>query len=132
MQAHYADLKHRADERGHEFKLTIEEYEEFWNSSGYAEKHGKTKEFLSIDRIRSEDGYVKGNIRALTVSQNSRLRHVPYFKTLAEEQSSVAAQDAYNSACQAIADALTKIFNPDSDEFRAEYTRRTNEIHRPI
>jgi len=62
------------------FTLTIFDYACFWFTSGYAEKHGKTKECLSVDRKDPALGYEFSNIRALTVSENSRCRFVPYFR----------------------------------------------------
>lgn len=82
---HWMKLKYRAAERGIEFKLTLEEYTEFWNSSGYGLLHGKTSHSLSIDRIDSSKGYVKGNIRAVTLSYNSRRQFVPYFQNSAPD-----------------------------------------------
>lgn len=129
IQAHYHDLRNRAKQRGHEFTLSLKEYETFWFESGYGEKHGKTKDSFSIDRIRPELGYVPGNIRARTLSLNSRLRYVPFWKNKAEQEAALADQDLYNAKCQEIADALSKIYPEDSDEWRAEYTARTNALN---
>jgi len=131
IQAHFHDLRNRAQQRGHEFTITLAEYTKFWNESGYGEKHGKTKESFSIDRIKPELGYIPGNIRAKTLSENSRLQFVPFFQTRKDELAAVANLEGYNARCQAIADALKKIYPEDSDEFIAEYTRATNEIPRP-
>ena len=84
--AHFLDLKNRAKQRGHEFTITFEYYyKTVWLDSGYAEKHGKTKECLSVDRKENHKGYVEGNLQVLTVSENARKRYVPYFKNKADE-----------------------------------------------
>lgn len=68
----YSKLKYRARERGHEFELTYEQYERFALESGYAEGRGKTAASFSIDRIKDELGYVPGNLRVLTLAENTR------------------------------------------------------------
>jgi len=77
--AHFLDLKNRAKQRGHEFTITFEQYLNFWTTSGYAEKHGKTGESLSVDRIENALGYHFWNIQPLLLSSNSRKSFVPYF-----------------------------------------------------
>lgn len=91
-KAHYLDLKNRAGQRGHEFTITFEEYyQEVWLDTGYAEKHGKTAECLSVDRVENDKGYVSGNLSVKTVSENSRKRDrnqfVPFF---AHQQENIA------------------------------------------
>ncbi len=78
IKAHYSDLKHRAGQRGHQFDITLEEFTHFWNTSGYAEGHGKTKDSLSIDRINPNLGYSLSNIKVLTLSDNSIRQRNPY------------------------------------------------------
>lgn len=75
MQAHFLDLKHRAKQRGHEFSLTIGDYERFWISTGYHEKHGKTKESLSIERIDNSRGYTPDNITSITLSERKSVHY---------------------------------------------------------
>ena len=88
--AHYLDLKNRAGQRGHEFTITFEYYyQTVWLDSGYADKHGKTKECLSVDRADNSKGYIEGNLQVLTVSENSRKRYVPYFKNKADEEAAI-------------------------------------------
>jgi hypothetical protein len=128
VRAHFNNLRNRARARGHEFTISFAEYEKFWFESGYGAKHGKTKESFSIDRIRPELGYVPGNIRAKTLSENARLRFVPYFSTKSDEQAAVMGTEDYNRKCQEIADALSKIYPEDSDEWISEYTLRTNNL----
>ena len=88
--AHFLDLKNRAKQRGHEFTITFEHYYKIvWLDSGYAEKHGKTKECLSVDRKENHIGYVPGNLQVLTVSENARKRFVPHFKNKAQEEAAI-------------------------------------------
>src|ERR1700723_2199204 len=75
---HYNKLKYRAKERGHSFTLTLAKFTELWNQ-GLRENHGKNGASLSIDRIRTGEGYHDGNVRLLTLSENSRRKFVPYF-----------------------------------------------------
>jgi len=89
-KAHYHDLRNRAKQRGHEFTISFEYYHTVvWLGSGYAEKHGKTKESLSVDRIKNHLGYIPGNLQVMTVSENSRKRFVPYFKNKADEDAAI-------------------------------------------
>lgn len=97
ITAHFHDLRNRAKQRGHEFTLTLADYEQFWHSSGYAEKHGKTAASLSIDRIDPSKGYIPGNVRAITLSENSRRQFVPYFKNKAQEEAAIAEAQAHVS-----------------------------------
>lgn len=85
LTAHYHDLRNRAKQRGKEFSLTIFDYACFWFSSCYAQKHGKAKGSLSINRIDNSKGYVPGNVEALTLSLNARLFHSKMPAWLKEE-----------------------------------------------
>lgn len=71
------NIRKRARQRGHVFSLTREEFTELVTKSGWLEKRGKTAKSLSIDRIDSRLGYQTGNVRVLTLSQNSRLKYAP-------------------------------------------------------
>lgn len=73
----YNNLRKRARQRGHAFVLSYADYERFAVETGYAALKGKEKHSLSIDRIRPELGYAIENIRAVTLSVNSRLRFAP-------------------------------------------------------
>jgi hypothetical protein len=70
----FAKLRNRAKERGHSFSLTFAEYEKFAIQTGYAELKGKTKYSLSIDRRDPSRGYHSDNIRAVSLSLNTRLQ----------------------------------------------------------
>ena len=71
----FGKLRNRAKERGKEFSLTFGEYESFAIKTDYARMKGKTSLSLSIDRIKNNEGYHVGNIRAITLAENSRKQH---------------------------------------------------------
>ena len=73
----FAKLLQRAKERGHEFSLTLADYTKFWEETGYGEFKGKTKHSLSIHRVDEAKGYEAGNVAAVTLSMNSRLKYAP-------------------------------------------------------
>jgi hypothetical protein len=64
-------LRCNAKRRGKEFTLTIEQFKDFCNKTGYLEDKGKNGNSMSIDRIDSEKGYTIDNIRILTLSNNT-------------------------------------------------------------
>lgn len=74
MKYFYKVLRSNAKRRGHAFTLTFEQYEKFAIETGYAELKGKTKHSLSIDRRDPSRGYHADNIRAVSLSLNSRLQ----------------------------------------------------------
>lgn len=65
-------IKQRAKARGISFKLTHEQFEKFCYNYKYIQKKGKEKDSYSIDRIDYSKGYVLGNVRAITLSENSK------------------------------------------------------------
>lgn len=66
-------LRSNARRRGKKFTLSFCEFEMFCKKTGYIEKKGKTATSLSIDRINPMRGYTKENIRAISLSDNTRL-----------------------------------------------------------
>lgn len=68
----YNKLKQRAKERGKVFTLTDEYYEALAVLSGYADQRGKSADSLSLDRIDNRLGYIEGNVRVITLSENAR------------------------------------------------------------
>jgi hypothetical protein len=72
--ASYNAIKSRALQRGITFELTKEEFKKFCDDTGYLDKKGKEADSMSIDRIKNGLGYVVGNIRILTLSENSKRR----------------------------------------------------------
>ena len=103
----YGNLKRRAKQRGKIFTLTFQQYyKEVWLDTGYAERHGKTKDCLSVDRKRNEIGYVSGNLKVLTVSENSikgqRKQFVKFFAHQMENQ-------AYKPSERELAEASSRL-----------------------
>lgn len=68
----YNNLKSNAKRRKKYFDLTLPEFNEFCVPTKYMVGKGRTKNSLSIDCKINEVGYTKDNIRAITVSLNSR------------------------------------------------------------
>lgn len=64
--------KQRAKARNKPFTITIEEFREFCHESGYLDNKGKKAKSASIDCIINHLGYVKGNLRVLSLSHNSK------------------------------------------------------------
>lgn len=71
----YQALKCNARRRGKVFTLTLAEFEAFCAETGYMEKRGKTGKSASIDRIDNTKGYEAGNLRILSLSENSYKRN---------------------------------------------------------
>jgi hypothetical protein len=65
-------LKHNAKRRRVLFKLTLKEFKDFCDSTGYLKKKGVESEDMSIDRIKAWEGYHKDNIQMLTIAENGR------------------------------------------------------------
>lgn len=59
------------------FTLTLSQYIELATQTGYADGKGKTAQSLSLDRIDPAHGYEPGNLRVVTLQENSRLRWAP-------------------------------------------------------
>lgn len=78
---HYSfkNLRNRAKQRGKEFSLTREQYVEFAVKTDYARLKGKSSMSLSIDRKDNSRGYSVDNIRAITLSDNSRKQFFPFW-----------------------------------------------------
>jgi hypothetical protein len=75
MRAAYADLRDSAAARGIEFSLSFEDFERFAIASDYLRRKGPFADSLTVDRIDNLQGYVPGNIQALTRAANSRKRN---------------------------------------------------------
>lgn len=80
LKYYFNKLRSRTKERGHEFSLTFEQYHSFCLNTDYHKLKGKTSLSLSVDRINGREGYHASNIRAITLSNNSRKEWVPYFR----------------------------------------------------
>lgn len=72
VRASYENLRANTKRRGHEFTITFEYFKQFCREYDYIANKGKTASSYSIDRINNEIGYVPGNLRVLTLSENSR------------------------------------------------------------
>lgn len=68
---YFNHLRGNAKRRGKEFNLTLNEFKQFCNETGYLEKKGKDKNSMTIDRIDSKKGYSINNIRILSHYENS-------------------------------------------------------------
>jgi hypothetical protein len=93
---HYSfkNLRVRAKQRGKTFTLTREFYVEFALKTDYHKLKGKTSLSLSIDRIDNRRGYEPGNIRAITLRENSRRQFtdMPDYMKPEMEQCEMAAK----------------------------------------
>jgi hypothetical protein len=69
-----------AKRRRKPFDLTLEQFSNFCMKTGYGELKGKTATSLSVDRIRSWEGYTVNNIRAISLSDNTKLRNDPTYE----------------------------------------------------
>jgi len=78
LKAAYQGLKSGAKRRNIEFTLTLEQFTRFCEKYSYLTKKGRTKECMSIDRDDVTKGYIEENIKPLSVSNNSKKRHLEY------------------------------------------------------
>lgn len=65
-------LRGNAKRRGKIFTLTFEQFSKFCETTGYDKFKGREASCLSVDRKDPEKGYTFENIRAITVSNNSK------------------------------------------------------------
>jgi CRISPR/Cas system-associated protein endoribonuclease Cas2 len=72
MKWSYWNLKSNAKRRNKVFDLTFEQFQDFCIETNYIAGKGRTLLSYSIDRINNNLGYSIGNIRCITVSENSR------------------------------------------------------------
>ncbi len=85
MLSAYGNLKTNAKKRKKEFTITFQDFKEFCIETEYLMGKGRSKTSYTIDRIRDEEGYVKGNLRVLTNSnnvkkENNRRKQLVYVK----------------------------------------------------
>ena len=73
-QATYKRLQHDAQKRGIPFLLSLAEFREWSNETGYLDKKGRLAGDYHVDRIDSLRGYELGNIQLLTVSENCGMK----------------------------------------------------------
>ena len=67
----YRNKKSDAKRRRKPFTITLEYFRTFAIETGYDEKRGRKKYDLTIDCIKPKLGYVPGNLRLLTNSENA-------------------------------------------------------------
>lgn len=67
----YDKLRWSAKKRGIEFLLTIEEFGKWCAETGYLELKGRSQDAMTVDRIKSDQGYKMGNIRILSNIENA-------------------------------------------------------------
>lgn len=78
----YNNKKHRADERGIFWDLTLEEFREFCHETDYISKTGKVTGSYDVDRIieGKTPGYTKGNIQIL-----DKIANIKKYKRYSDE-----------------------------------------------
>jgi len=67
----FNNLRSNAKRRGHEFTLTLNEFLEFCEITGYMDLRGNDAHHMTIDRIDNTRGYSADNIQMLTRSENA-------------------------------------------------------------
>lgn len=76
----YQNLRSSAKRRGKIFTISFEYFKNWCEEVGFMNhKRGLFKNRSSVDRIDNNLGYIEGNLKMLSVSQNSRKQFVPYF-----------------------------------------------------
>lgn len=72
----YATLRDHARGRGIPFTISAEYFQGLMDAVAYWDHQAESRgEWLSIDRIRAWEGYVPGNLRIISHSQNSAKSH---------------------------------------------------------
>lgn len=70
-------MRYRAKKRKISFELEYEEFRDWCLEQQLQGKTGRTANDLSVDRIRSWEGYNINNLQVLTVSENSQKHILP-------------------------------------------------------
>lgn len=71
LLATFGNLRTNSKRRGKVFTITTEYFKKFCEGTNYLELKGRSAASLSIDREDNWKGYEEGNIRAITVHDNS-------------------------------------------------------------
>lgn len=71
----YANFKNNALRRGKEFTITLGQFREFCNETGYIITKGRRGRACSIDRIDNRQGYHIWNIQLLSMADNLQKYH---------------------------------------------------------
>lgn len=72
MRYAFITLRNNCKRRGIEFELSFEQFETFAQATRYIAGKGRSKDSYTIDRIDNTKGYVIGNIRVISKSENSK------------------------------------------------------------
>lgn len=75
LLATYTIVKGNAKRRNIPFYITLEDFGQLCKITNYLELKGRNATDLSLDRIVDEAGYVMGNVRVITVSENTKKRN---------------------------------------------------------
>ena len=70
------ELRRRAKRRGKPCTLTLMEFRDFCNRTGYLHTKGVNAGDSHIDRIDPDKGYEKGNIQMLTNTENLKKKYM--------------------------------------------------------
>lgn len=75
MKAAFQTLRQNARRRKKPFTITFQDFQQFCYKYNYMAGKGRNKESYTIDRKINALGYVPGNLRMLTNSQNAAKRN---------------------------------------------------------
>lgn len=75
----YAQLRRNAKRRGKKFTITLADFKEFCDKTGYLEKKGRGAGKITVDRVINELGYIPGNLQPLEHCENVRKYHSHYW-----------------------------------------------------
>jgi len=71
----YFNFRGNAAQRGIPFNVSLEQFREYCNDTGYIVKKGMRGKNCTIDRIRNWEGYYIGNLQLITNMANIRKYH---------------------------------------------------------
>ena len=75
LKAAYYTIKSNAKRRGVYFGLTVDQFKQFCDETGYLKYKGIFSWSMSIDRIDNGKGYIAGNIQMITLAENTKKRN---------------------------------------------------------
>jgi hypothetical protein len=91
IECAFHSLRGHAKERGKDFSLTLEQFRTLCLNTDYIERKGKESMSLQIDRIKSDEGYVAGNVQVISLRENTlkefRKQFVDFYKNQMENVS---------------------------------------------
>ena len=71
VYSRYNQFKGNATKRNKPFEITLQQFRDFCNKTGYCIEKGKRGQNATIDRINNKAGYSIDNIQLLTNRQNA-------------------------------------------------------------